>query len=77
MGVVGGGFGSSFHWHEHPNSEVVAVAELRQDRRTRLQRQTPEAEAYVDFKDLVKDKRVDAVAVFTGVPSMPGWPSTP
>jgi len=31
MGVVGGGFGASFHWHEHPDSEVVAVAELRQD----------------------------------------------
>ncbi len=69
MGVVGGGFGASFHWHEHPDSEVVAVAELRQDRRTRLQRQNPEAEAYVDFKDLIKDKRVDAVAVFTGVPA--------
>jgi predicted dehydrogenase len=68
VGVVGGGFGLSFFWHEHPNSEVVAVAELREDRRKLLMKQNPKAEAYVDFKDLVKDKNVEAVAVFTGVP---------
>ena len=68
MGVVGGGFGSSFFWHEHPNSNVTAIAELRPDRRAILQKQNPKAEAYVDFKDLVKDKNVDAVAIFTGVP---------
>ena len=68
MGVVGGGFGSSFHWHEHPDSKVTAVAELREDRRKLLQKQNPSAEGYVDFRDLVKDKNVDAVAIFTGVP---------
>ena len=68
MGIVGGGFGASFHWHEHPDAEVVAVAELRKDRRAKLQRQNPKAEGYVDFKDLVRDKKVDAVTVFTGVP---------
>ncbi len=68
MGVVGGGFGSSFFWHEHPDSMVTAIAELREDRRAILQKQNPKAEAYVDFKDLVKDKNVDAVAIFTGVP---------
>ena len=44
------------------------MAELRKDRRTKLQQQNPKAEAYVDFKDLVRDKKVDAVTVFTGVP---------
>ena len=68
LGIVGGGFGASFHWHEHPDAEVVAVAELRKDRRAKLQRQNPKAEGYVDFKDLVRDKKVDAVTVFTGVP---------
>jgi len=68
MGVVGGGFGRSFHWHEHPDSSVTAIAELRPDRRQLLQKQNPKAESYVDFKELVRDKNVDAVAVFTGVP---------
>lgn len=25
IGVVGGGFGSHFYWHEHPDCEVTAV----------------------------------------------------
>ena len=33
MGVVGGGFGSSFQWHEHPNCIVTGVTDLRADRR--------------------------------------------
>ena len=33
VGVVGGGFGSSFPWHEHPNCEVTAISDLREDRR--------------------------------------------
>jgi hypothetical protein len=36
MGVVGGGFGASFYWHEHPNCQVTAVTDLRVDRRERL-----------------------------------------
>ena len=68
MGVVGGGFGLSFHWHEHPNSEVTAIADLRADRRALLLKQNPKAEGYVDFKDLIRDRNVDAVGVFSGVP---------
>jgi predicted dehydrogenase len=68
MGVVGGGFGSSFHWHEHPDSVVVAVADLREDRRKILKDKYGAPKVYVDFKEVVADKEVDAVAVFTGVP---------
>ena len=68
MGVVGGGFGLSFHLHEHPNSEVTAIADLRADRRALLLKQNPKAEGYVDFKDLIRDRNVDAVGVFSGVP---------
>src|SRR5947207_10555190 len=32
IGVVGGGFGSSFPWHMHPNCAVTAVADLREAR---------------------------------------------
>ena len=38
IGVVGGGFGSMFPWHEHPDARVVAVSDLRQDRRDHLSR---------------------------------------
>ena len=35
MGVVGGNFGATFHWHEHPNCVVTGVTDLRPDRRER------------------------------------------
>src|SRR5262245_23543843 len=36
MAVVGGGFGSSFHWHEHPQCVVTAVTDLYAVRRNKL-----------------------------------------
>src|ERR1051325_2995263 len=36
MAVVGGGFGSTFHWHEHPQCVVSAVTDLYVERRRRL-----------------------------------------
>ena len=36
MGVVGGGFGASFYWHQHPDCIVHAVSDLRDDRRKKL-----------------------------------------
>ena len=36
IGVVGGGFGCSFQWHEHPDCIVEAVSDLRPERRDRL-----------------------------------------
>ncbi|MCL6629773.1 MAG: twin-arginine translocation signal domain-containing protein, partial [Armatimonadetes bacterium] len=32
IGVVGGNFGCSFQWHEHPNCVVEAVSDLRPER---------------------------------------------
>ena len=29
MGIVGGRFGRSFQWHEHPNCVVTGVTDLR------------------------------------------------
>jgi len=29
IGVIGGGFGTSFQWHEHPHCRVTAVCDLR------------------------------------------------
>lgn len=68
IGVVGGGFGCAFYWHEHPNCVVEAVSDLRPDRRAALQQVYKCDKAYNSLEELIKDKNVDAVAVFTGAP---------
>jgi predicted dehydrogenase len=68
MGVVGGGFGTDFQWHEHPDCVVQAVSDLRADRRERLQQVYHCATAYNSLEELVKAKDVDAVAIFTDGP---------
>lgn len=69
MGVVGGGFGTDFQWHEHPDCEVVAVSDLRPDRRQKLQSVYRCSTAYDSLSELVKDPKVDAVALFTEGPN--------
>ena len=32
IGIVGGGFGASFFWHQHPNCIVEAVSDLQAKR---------------------------------------------
>ena len=68
IGVVGGGFGSSFQWHEHPNCKVTAVCELRNDRMKILTDTYGCDTTYKDYSEMLKDKNVDAVAVFTPAP---------
>ena len=68
IGVVGGGFGAAFPWHKHPNCEVTAVAELRDDRRRRLEETFQCSNTYGEFHPMLKDSKVDAVAIFTGAP---------
>jgi len=68
MGIVGGRFGTSFYFHEHPNSEVAAVADLREDRRANLTRTYRCSNAYHSLTELVKDRTVDAVGLFTPAP---------
>jgi len=68
MGIVGGGFGASFQWHLDPNCIVEGVSDLRQERRQRLQKVYKCAKAYESLAKLVKDDKIDAVAVFTGAP---------
>ncbi len=68
VGVVGGGFGCSFHWHEHPNCQVVAVSDLIPERRNRLVQTYGCNRPYESLEQLILDKEVEAVAVFTGAP---------
>ncbi|MFC2124141.1 Gfo/Idh/MocA family protein [Bacteroidota bacterium] len=69
IGIVGGGFGTSFQWHQHPNCIVEAVSDLQEDLKINLQRVYQCDKSYDALEDLVKDKNIDAVAVFTDAPS--------
>ncbi|NQU19703.1 MAG: Gfo/Idh/MocA family oxidoreductase [Candidatus Nealsonbacteria bacterium] len=68
IGVVGGGFGCSFQWHEHPDCTVEAVSDLRPERRDRLMKTYGCSKSYESLEKLVLDKNIDAVAVFTDGP---------
>ena len=68
IGIIGGGFGTSFQWHEHPHCRVTAVCDLREDRIRRLKEIYGCDVAYKDYKKLIADKNVNAVGVFTPAP---------
>lgn len=68
IGVVGGNFGRSFYWHEHPNCIVEAVSDLRPERRDALKKTYRCDKAYDSLEELIKDKNIDAVVIFTPAP---------
>jgi predicted dehydrogenase len=68
VGVVGGNFGCAFQFHEHPDCIVEAVSDLRPERRERLMQTYGCAKAYDSLEELVRDRAVEAVALFTPAP---------
>lgn len=68
VGIVGGRFGNTFQFHEHPDCEVVAVADLRADRRAALQKLNRCQTAYASLDELLADRRVEAVFLATPAP---------
>jgi predicted dehydrogenase len=68
VGIVGGRFGASFQFHEHPDCIVEAVSDLRADRRAVLQRTYRCAKAYPSLEELIKDPKVEAVFLATPAP---------
>ncbi|WP_240914769.1 Gfo/Idh/MocA family oxidoreductase [Roseimicrobium sp. ORNL1] len=68
VGIVGGRFGLGFQFHEHPDCIVEAVSDLVPERRAALQKTYKCAKAYDSLEELVKDPKVEAVALFTPVP---------
>ena len=68
IGIVGGRFGASFQFHEHPNCTVAAVADLRPDRRAALQKTYSCPTAYNSLSDLLKDRTIEAIGLFTPAP---------
>ena len=65
---MGGRFGTQFYFHEHPNAVVEAVADLRADRRAALQKAYSCGKAYNSLTELLKDRQIEAVALFTPGP---------
>lgn len=68
IGIVGGRFGATFYFHEHPNCIVEAVSDLRADRRATLQQTYRCQKAYESLDLLLRDKKIDAVFIATGAP---------
>jgi predicted dehydrogenase len=68
IGVVGGGFGSVFEWHSHPNCVVEAVCDPVPEKRGRLMQVYGCGKSYEDLEELLQDRRVEAVALFTPAP---------
>lgn len=69
IGIVGGRFGRSFQWHEHPDCIVAAVSDLRPERRDGLMQTYRCQKSYPSLEELVKDPQIDAVGVFTEGPN--------
>jgi predicted dehydrogenase len=71
LAVVGGGFGSGHHWHEHPDCEVTAVTDLLPERRQRLAEVYQCRRIFNSLEEML-DKAsgtFDAVAICTDAPS--------
>ncbi len=68
IGVVGGRFGLSFHWHLHPACEVTAVCDILPGRRKALAERYRCPNVYTTFREMLRHPALDAVAVFTPAP---------
>ena len=68
MGIVGGGFGSSFQWHEDPNCIVHAVSDLRTDRRAHLMKTYRCRRSYESLEKMIFDDEIEGIAMFTPAP---------
>lgn len=66
VGIVGGRFGCSFQFHEHPNCIVEAVSDLRPERREKLMNTYKCSKSYNSLEELVKNKEIDAVPAIWG-----------
>lgn len=68
MGIIGGGFGLGFQFHEHPDCIVEAVSDLIPVRRHALMKTYHCSKSYDSLETLIKDSHIDAVFIATGAP---------
>ncbi|MFC1525547.1 Gfo/Idh/MocA family protein, partial [Candidatus Latescibacterota bacterium] len=72
VGIAGYGvcsFGSAFHFQDHPNVTVAAVADLDPDKRAGLAKACGCARAYASCEELIADDSLEAIFVATDAPS--------
>ena len=69
VGIIGGGFGAGFNFHQHPNCIVEAVSDLRQDRRDILMKAYSCSKSYESLEKLILDPKIDAVFIATEAPN--------
>jgi predicted dehydrogenase len=70
IGVIGYGYwGPNLvrNFFETPGCRVVAVSDLNPDRLARVRTRYPTIDTTADYRDLLKDSRIDAVAIATPV----------
>jgi predicted dehydrogenase len=68
VGIIGGGFGRGFYFHEHPNCIVEAVSDLRTDRRELLMKTYKCSKSYPSLEKLILDPKIEAVFIATPAP---------
>ncbi|MDR2915921.1 MAG: Gfo/Idh/MocA family oxidoreductase [Tannerella sp.] len=68
IGIVGGRFGNTFYFNEHPNCHVEAVSDLIPERRQDMMRNYQCDKSYESLKILLRDPKIEAVAIFTPAP---------
>lgn len=68
IGVVGGNFGCSFYWHLHPECQVTAICDIREEGLNNLANTYKCDNRYKSFLEMLKHPELDAVAVFTPAP---------
>jgi len=69
IGIIGGGFGSGFFFHEEPDCIVEAVSDLRTDRRDKLKQVYKCDKSYPSLEKLILDPNIDAVFIATEAPN--------
>lgn len=69
VGIVGGRFGATFQFHLDPQCEVAAVSDLRPERMKALQETYRCSTTFPSLEEMVKDKTIDAIGVFTEAPN--------
>ena len=68
LGIVGGGFGTGFQFHEHPNCIVEAVSDLIPERREGLMKVYGCSKSYESLEKLILDPKIEAVFIATPAP---------
>lgn len=68
IGIVGGGFGTGFQFHEHPNCTVEAVSDLIPERREGLMKIYHCSKSYESLEKLLHDPKIEAVFIATPAP---------